>query len=57
MADPKVALVTGISSGIGQVTAEELVRSGFRVFGTVRSRHAVAPAAGETIRPARMSGA
>jgi NAD(P)-dependent dehydrogenase (short-subunit alcohol dehydrogenase family) len=49
MADPKVALVTGISSGIGQVTAEELVRSGFRVFGTVRSRNAVAPAGIETV--------
>lgn len=31
-----VALVTGASSGIGQVTAQALVASGFRVFGTSR---------------------
>jgi NAD(P)-dependent dehydrogenase (short-subunit alcohol dehydrogenase family) len=33
----KVALVTGVSSGIGRVIAEELAGAGYRVFGSVRS--------------------
>jgi short-subunit dehydrogenase len=37
MTQPRVAVVTGISSGIGRATATELVKRGFRVFGTVRS--------------------
>jgi NAD(P)-dependent dehydrogenase (short-subunit alcohol dehydrogenase family) len=37
MVEPKVAVVTGVSSGIGRATAAELARRGFRVFGTVRS--------------------
>src|ERR1700712_279851 len=32
----KVALVTGISSGIGKATATRLNASGYRVFGTLR---------------------
>ncbi len=32
----KTAIVTGASSGIGQATAEALVRAGYRVFGTSR---------------------
>jgi NAD(P)-dependent dehydrogenase (short-subunit alcohol dehydrogenase family) len=32
----KVALVTGASSGIGLVTAQALVKAGYRVFGTSR---------------------
>ena len=32
----KVALVTGVSSGIGQAIANHLAKSGFRVFGTRR---------------------
>lgn len=32
----KVALVTGVSSGIGRATATALVDAGFRTFGTVR---------------------
>src|SRR5262249_40012687 len=35
--DGKVALVTGVSSGIGQAIATELGKAGYRVFGTVRS--------------------
>jgi NAD(P)-dependent dehydrogenase (short-subunit alcohol dehydrogenase family) len=37
MSEPKVAVVTGISSGLGRATAAELARRGFRVFGTVRA--------------------
>jgi NAD(P)-dependent dehydrogenase (short-subunit alcohol dehydrogenase family) len=33
----KVALVTGVSSGIGRATAEALLSRGFRTFGTTRS--------------------
>jgi NAD(P)-dependent dehydrogenase (short-subunit alcohol dehydrogenase family) len=39
----KVALVTGVSSGIGEATARVLARDGYRVFGTVRSPNAVVP--------------
>ena len=33
----KVALVTGVSSGIGQAVASGLTKAGYRVFGSVRS--------------------
>lgn len=36
MIQKKVALVTGVSSGIGQATASLLSEKGFRVFGTMR---------------------
>ena len=42
MTDSQVAVVTGISSGIGKATAAELARRGFRVFGTVRAAGAAA---------------
>ena len=37
MSQQRVAVITGISSGIGLATAAELVQRGFRVFGTVRA--------------------
>ena len=37
MSQQRVAMITGISSGIGRATAAELVQRGFRVFGTVRA--------------------
>jgi len=36
MSQEKVALVTGVSSGIGRAIAGLLSRRGFRVFGTAR---------------------
>ena len=32
----KVAIVTGVSSGIGRASATSLAAAGFRVFGTIR---------------------
>jgi NAD(P)-dependent dehydrogenase (short-subunit alcohol dehydrogenase family) len=43
MAKESVVLVTGVSSGIGEVTARALVREGWRVFGTVRSPSGAVP--------------
>lgn len=37
MSNPKVVVVTGVSSGIGRAAAMKFVRSGCVVFGTVRS--------------------
>jgi NAD(P)-dependent dehydrogenase (short-subunit alcohol dehydrogenase family) len=37
MLNSKVVVVTGVSSGIGRVTAEKFVNRGCRVFGTVRN--------------------
>src|SRR5438477_615873 len=45
----KVALVTGVSSGIGNATARALVERGFRVFGTVRSETSAVPAKVERV--------
>ena len=36
MADAKIAVVTGSSSGIGLLTAIELARNGYRVVATMR---------------------
>lgn len=37
MAEKKIALVTGASSGIGELTAERLCDDGWRVFGSSRN--------------------
>ena len=37
----RVALVTGVSSGIGFATARELIRQGFLTFGTIREQSKV----------------
>jgi NAD(P)-dependent dehydrogenase (short-subunit alcohol dehydrogenase family) len=49
MNDRKVALVTGVSSGIGRSIAVELAQAGFRVFGTVRSAGTELPAGIEPV--------
>lgn len=45
--EPRVALVTGASSGIGLITARALAGAGYRVFGT--SRRAIPAAPGITM--------
>lgn len=37
MPDQKIALITGVSRGLGRAMAEHLTRSGTRVIGTYRS--------------------
>lgn len=38
MSSSKVVVITGVSSGIGQVTAEKFAKLGHKVFGTVRNK-------------------
>jgi NAD(P)-dependent dehydrogenase (short-subunit alcohol dehydrogenase family) len=47
---PKVALVTGASSGIGETTARRLEAAGFTVYGAARRADRAAPA-GSAVRP------
>src|SRR5437588_7395048 len=44
-----VALVTGVSSGIGNATARTLIGRGYRVFGTARSESSPMPARVERV--------
>jgi NAD(P)-dependent dehydrogenase (short-subunit alcohol dehydrogenase family) len=37
MSNPRVVIITGVSSGIGRATAEQFTQRGCRVFGTVRN--------------------
>ena len=45
----RVAIVTGVSSGIGTATARALVGRGYRVFGTARSAASFLPAGTERL--------
>ena len=45
----RVAIVTGVSSGIGNATARALVGRGYRVFGTARSAASFLPAGTERL--------
>jgi NAD(P)-dependent dehydrogenase (short-subunit alcohol dehydrogenase family) len=49
MAEQAVAVVTGVSSGIGEATAQRLAREGYRVFGTVRSADTPVPVGVERV--------
>src|SRR5437660_3139052 len=49
MLKDNVALVTGVSSGIGRATAELLAQHGFRVFGTMRRPGENAPSGVEVL--------
>jgi NAD(P)-dependent dehydrogenase (short-subunit alcohol dehydrogenase family) len=43
MSNQKVVLVTGASSGFGQLIAQKLAAVGYRVFGTSRKEHPASP--------------
>jgi NAD(P)-dependent dehydrogenase (short-subunit alcohol dehydrogenase family) len=46
MSDSKVVVITGVSSGIGRVTAEKFAARGCKVFGTVRNTAKAKPIPG-----------
>jgi len=46
MSNPTVVVITGVSSGIGRVTAEKFAKRGCRVFGTVRNTAKAQPIPG-----------
>jgi NAD(P)-dependent dehydrogenase (short-subunit alcohol dehydrogenase family) len=46
MSESKVVVVTGVSSGIGRVTAEKFAKQGCQVFGTVRNISKATPLPG-----------
>ena len=46
MSESKVVIVTGVSSGIGRVTAEKFAKQGCQVFGTVRNLAKATPLPG-----------
>lgn len=46
MSEPKVVVVTGVSSGIGRVTAKKFAERGYQVFGTVRNTSKTTPLQG-----------
>ncbi len=46
MSNSKVVVVTGVSSGIGRVTAQKFAERGFQVYGTVRNKATASPIPG-----------
>lgn len=46
MSNPTVVVITGVSSGIGRVTAQKFAQRGCRVFGTVRNTATAQPIPG-----------
>jgi len=51
MSEQKIALVTGVSSGMGQSIAQKLGQNGFAVFGTSRKPESVKPIPGVKVLP------
>jgi NAD(P)-dependent dehydrogenase (short-subunit alcohol dehydrogenase family) len=51
MAEKKIVLITGVSSGIGQATAQLLAQQGFTVFGTSRNPSRVEKIFGVEVLP------
>jgi NAD(P)-dependent dehydrogenase (short-subunit alcohol dehydrogenase family) len=51
MAEQKVVLITGVSSGIGQAIAQSFVKRGFTTFGTSRNPSRVATMPGLEVLP------
>lgn len=54
MADQKIVLVTGASSGLGKHIAEDLAKQGYHVFAAARSMDKLATLRSETIEPLRL---
>ena len=51
MSEQKVALITGVSSGIGQSIARQLAQKNFAVFGTSRNPREIEPMPGVEVLP------
>jgi NADP-dependent 3-hydroxy acid dehydrogenase YdfG len=51
---PKIALVTGVSSGIGEATARKLLGLGYTVYGAARRVDRMEKLAADGIRPIAM---
>jgi NADP-dependent 3-hydroxy acid dehydrogenase YdfG len=51
MAEKKIVLITGVSSGIGQATAQLLAHQGFTVFGTSRNPSSIETMSGVEVLP------
>ena len=56
MADPRVVLITGASSGVGKAAARLLAQRGFAVFGTSRNPSSTDGITGIEMRPLDVRG-